>query len=53
LGRVALTDRSEPKGIDVLVVVSDEADLTTLAVHARRLQGRVQQSRDGRSSEAR
>ena len=34
--------KPDPKDIDVLVVVADEADLAPLAVHARRLQGHAQ-----------
>ena len=37
-----VTAKSNPKDIDVLVVVSDDADLTGLATHARRLQGHAQ-----------
>jgi predicted nucleotidyltransferase len=37
-----VTAKPDPKDIDVLVVVADEADLTTLAVYARRLQGHAQ-----------
>ena len=37
-----VTAKPHPKDIDVLVVVSDEADLAPLAVHARRLQGHAQ-----------
>jgi hypothetical protein len=36
------TPKPNPKDIDVLVVVSDEADLAPLARHARRLQGHAQ-----------
>lgn len=37
-----VTAKPDPKDIDVLVVVSDDADLAALAVHARRLQGHAQ-----------
>ena len=37
-----VTAKSNPKDIDVLVVVSDDADLSVLARHARRLQGYAQ-----------
>jgi predicted nucleotidyltransferase len=45
--RVALlgsivTAKPNPKDIDVLVIVADDADLTPLAALARRLQGQVQ-----------
>ena len=36
------TEKSNPKDIDVLVVISDDADLAPLARHARRLQGHAQ-----------
>jgi hypothetical protein len=36
------TPKPNPKDIDVLVVVSDDADLALLARHARRLQGYAQ-----------
>ena len=36
------TTKPNPKDIDVLVVVSDHADLSLLATHARRLQGHAQ-----------
>jgi predicted nucleotidyltransferase len=36
------TDRVDPKDIDLLVTVADEADLVPLAAAARRLQGRAQ-----------
>ena len=36
------TDRQNPKDIDLLVTVSDEADLKPLAALARRLAGRLQ-----------
>jgi len=42
-----VTNRPDPKDIDLLVVVSDEADLAVLATHARRLQGRAQQFNRG------
>lgn len=41
------TDRPDPKDADLLVTVSDEADLTSLARFARRLQGRAQQLNRG------
>jgi hypothetical protein len=37
-----VTAKPNPKDIDVLVVVSDEADIAPLALHARRLQGHAQ-----------
>jgi predicted nucleotidyltransferase len=37
-----VSDRPDPKDIDVLVVIGDEADLAPLAACARRLQGRTQ-----------
>ncbi len=37
-----VTAKPNPKDIDVLVVVSDDADLSVLATHARRLQGHAQ-----------
>src|SRR5258705_817387 len=37
-----VTTKPNPKDIDVLVVVADDADLTPLATCARRLQGRAQ-----------
>lgn len=37
-----VTAKPNPKDIDVLVVVADNADLTQLATHARRLQGHAQ-----------
>ena len=37
-----VTAKPNPKDIDVLVVVSDEADLAPLALQARRLQGHAQ-----------
>jgi len=37
-----VTTKPDPKDIDVLVVVTEDADLAPLAMHARRLQGHVQ-----------
>jgi len=37
-----VTAKPDPKDIDVLVVVTDDADLAPLALHARRLQGNAQ-----------
>ena len=37
-----VTAKQNPKDIDVLVVVADDADLTPLATCARRLQGQAQ-----------
>jgi predicted nucleotidyltransferase len=37
-----VTTKPNPKDIDVLVVVADDADLALLAKHARRLQGHAQ-----------
>src|SRR5688572_13971519 len=37
-----VTDKPNPKDIDLLVTVTDDADLAPLALCARRLQGRLQ-----------
>ena len=37
-----LTDRPDPKDVDVLVSVTDDAELAPLAALGRRLQGRLQ-----------
>lgn len=37
-----LTNRADPKDIDLLVVVADDVDLPKLAASARQLQGRTQ-----------
>lgn len=37
-----VTDKPNPKDVDVLVVVADDADLTPLATASRHLQGHVQ-----------
>lgn len=37
-----VTTKPNPKDIDVLVIVTDDADLAPLAMHARRLQGYAQ-----------
>ena len=37
-----VTDKPDPKDIDLLVVVADDADLAPLATRARRLQGHAQ-----------
>lgn len=37
-----VTAKPDPKDIDVLVVVADDADLALLAMHVRRLQGHAQ-----------
>lgn len=37
-----VTTKPNPKDIDVLVVVADDADLAPLAKHARQLQGHTQ-----------
>jgi len=47
VGRIAVigsltTDRVDPKDIDLVVTVADQADLAPLAAAARRLQGRAQ-----------
>jgi hypothetical protein len=42
-----VTDRPDPKDIDLLLVVTDAADLSVLAGYARRLQGRAQQVNRG------
>jgi len=39
-----MTDKPDPKDIDLLVTVTDDADLEPLAVCARRLQGKLQAS---------
>ena len=41
------TDRPDPKDADLLVTVSDDVDLSSLARFARRLQGRAQQMNRG------
>lgn len=38
-----VTTKVDPKDVDVLLVVADDADLAALARHARRLQGHAQQ----------
>ncbi|MFQ5830971.1 MAG: hypothetical protein ACE5JD_17735 [Candidatus Methylomirabilia bacterium] len=42
-----LSDRPSPKDIDLVVYVSDDADLAPLASAARRLQGRLQSQNRG------
>ena len=47
VGRIAIlgsivTTKPDPKDVDVLVVVADDADLAPLATFARRLQGHAQ-----------
>jgi hypothetical protein len=42
-----LTDRPRPKDVDLLVFVSDDANLAPLALAARRLQGRLQSQNRG------
>ena len=42
-----VTAKLNPKDIDLLVVVADDADLTRLATHARRLQGHAQSLNGG------
>ena len=37
-----VTEKPNPKDIDLLVTVTDDTDLAPLALHARRLQGRLQ-----------
>jgi predicted nucleotidyltransferase len=37
------TERPNPKDVDVLVVITEDTDITALANHARRLQGAAQQ----------
>ena len=37
-----ITDKTDPKDIDLLVVVTDDADLAALATCSRRLQGHAQ-----------
>ena len=43
-----VTTKPDPKDIDVLVVVADDADLTPLATSSRRLQGHAQSFNRGR-----
>ena len=42
-----VTDRPDPKDIDLLLVIADDTDLSVVAGHARRLQGRAQQLNRG------
>lgn len=42
-----VTERPNPKDIDLLVLISDETDIAQLATHARRLQGCAQQCNRG------
>ena len=42
-----ITDGSDPKDIDLLLTITDDTDVSVLAVHARRLQGRTQQLNRG------
>jgi hypothetical protein len=42
-----VTSRANPKDIDFLIRITDDTDLSTLARHGRRLQGRAQQSNRG------
>ena len=42
-----ITDGSDPKDIDLLLTITDDTDVSVLAVHARRLQGRAQQLNRG------
>jgi hypothetical protein len=42
-----LTSRSSPKDVDLLVFVTDDADLAALALAARRLKGRLQSQNRG------
>src|SRR6266545_4512106 len=42
-----LSDRPNPKDVDLLVYVADDADLASLASAARRLQGRLQSQSRG------
>ena len=42
-----VTDRSDPKDIDLLLVIADDTDVSMLAGHGRRLQGRAQQLNRG------
>jgi len=42
-----LTDRPDPKDVDVLVSVTDDAELASLAALGRRLQGRLQSLNHG------
>jgi predicted nucleotidyltransferase len=42
-----LTEKVDPKDVDLLVTIDDAADLAQLAVWARRLQGRLQSAGGG------
>lgn len=42
-----VTDRPDPKDIDLLLVITDDTDVSIVAGHARRLQGRAQQLNRG------
>ena len=42
-----ITDGSDPKDIDLLLTITDDTDVSVLAAHARRLQGRTQQLNRG------
>ena len=42
-----ITDGSDPKDIDLLLTITDDTDISVLAAHARRLQGRAQQLNRG------
>ena len=42
-----ITDGSDPKDIDLLLTITDDTDVSVLAAHARRLQGRAQQLNRG------
>ena len=42
-----VTDRPDPKDIDLLLTIADDTDVSVVAAHARRLQGRAQQLNRG------
>ena len=42
-----VTNRPDPKDIDLLLVIGDDTDVSVLAGHARKLQGRAQQLNRG------
>ena len=42
-----VTDRLDPKDIDLLLVITNDTDVSVLAGHGRRLQGRAQQLNRG------
>ena len=42
-----VTDRSDPKDVDLLLTIADNTDVSVVAAHARRLQGRAQELNRG------